>query len=63
AGVVARSGWRVRALCPFQRGQSRQSEDVHPRPAPAPPTHPPHPPTQPSGWHPHATPTPYALFV
>ncbi|MGW2924037.1 hypothetical protein ACWC8S_03785, partial [Streptomyces fungicidicus] len=45
AGVVARSGWRVRALYPFQPGQSRQSEDVHPRPAPDPPTtrrHPPH---------------------
>ncbi|MET4662891.1 hypothetical protein ABID80_006654, partial [Streptomyces sp. PvP037] len=28
--MVARSGWRVRALCPFQPGQSRQSEDVHP---------------------------------
>ncbi|MFC9165114.1 hypothetical protein ACFTZ8_30425, partial [Streptomyces fungicidicus] len=58
----ARSGWRVRALYPFQRGRSRQSEDVHPRPAPAPPTRPTHPRSR-AGGTPHATPTPYALFV
>ncbi len=40
AGVVARSGWRVRAPDVFQLGQSRQSEDGHPRPGPAPPTTP-----------------------
>ncbi|MET4661492.1 hypothetical protein ABID80_005237, partial [Streptomyces sp. PvP037] len=32
--MVARSGWRVRTPHPFQPGQSRQSEDVPPRPDP-----------------------------
>ncbi|GGX33320.1 hypothetical protein GCM10010297_63440 [Streptomyces malachitofuscus] len=36
--MFARSGWRVRAPHPHRETQSRQSEDGHPRPGPAPPT-------------------------